>query len=285
MLREVRAKDLAQLVERLRPLKRPPDRRPAAGGRPALGQPARRRRPAPGAGRPRRASTASRCATGPCARGWCWRRSASRSPPPPSPGTCAAARSSSSPSGPRASTGTTCRPPASPSACSTSPPRSTASATREREWLEYAALLHDLGYSIHYRGHHKHAYYLITNAVLDAFDQREIEIIAHVARYHRGAAPKASHPTLAALKPWQQRIIRKLAALLRVADSLDRTHASRVEEIYCAIAAGPQGHPGGALPLRRGPRARGRPRAWPLLREGLRLLPLTCARGWKLREI
>lgn len=107
--------------------------------------------------------------------------------------------------------------------------------SREREWLEYAALLHDIGYSIHYRGHHKHAYYLISNAVLDAFDPREIEIIAHVARYHRGATPKASHPTLAALKTWQQRIIHKLAALLRVADALDRTHASRVEEIYGAI--------------------------------------------------
>jgi exopolyphosphatase / guanosine-5'-triphosphate,3'-diphosphate pyrophosphatase len=106
---------------------------------------------------------------------------------------------------------------------------------REREWLEYAALLHDIGYSIHYKGHHKHAYYLITNAVLDAFDQREIEIIAHVARYHRGAAPKDDHPTLAPLKPWQKRTIRKLAALLRVADALDRTHASRVEEIYCSI--------------------------------------------------
>ena len=118
-------------------------------------------------------------------------------------------------------------------ACSTSPPRSTASGAREREWLEYAALLHDIGYSIHYRGHHKHAYYLITNAVLDAFDQREIEIIAHVARYHRGATPKASHPTMAPLKPWQRRTIRKLAALIRVADALDRTHASRVDEIYC----------------------------------------------------
>jgi exopolyphosphatase/guanosine-5'-triphosphate,3'-diphosphate pyrophosphatase len=107
--------------------------------------------------------------------------------------------------------------------------------SREREWLEYAALLHDIGYSIHYKGHHKHAYYLITSAVLDAFDQREIEILAHVARYHRGAAPKASHPTMAALKPWQQRTIRKLAALIRVADALDRTHASRVDEIYCAI--------------------------------------------------
>jgi exopolyphosphatase/guanosine-5'-triphosphate,3'-diphosphate pyrophosphatase len=113
--------------------------------------------------------------------------------------------------------------------------------TREREWLEYAALLHDIGYSIHYRGHHKHAYYLITHAVLDAFDPREIEILAHVARYHRGSTPKASHPTLAALKPWQQRIIRKLAAVIRVADALDRTHASRVEEFYGSIRDGRKG--------------------------------------------
>lgn len=106
---------------------------------------------------------------------------------------------------------------------------------REREWLEYAALLHDIGYAIHYRNHHKHTYYLISSATLDAFDPREMEIIAHVARYHRGPTPKRSHATLAPLKPWQQRTIRQLAALLRLADALDRTHASRVEEIYGSI--------------------------------------------------
>ncbi len=107
---------------------------------------------------------------------------------------------------------------------------------REREWLEYAALLHDIGYVIQYRNHHKHAYYLITNASLDAFDRREIEIVAHVARYHRGPTPKAHrHPSLAVLEPWQRRTIRQLAALLRLADALDRTHASRVDELFCAI--------------------------------------------------
>jgi len=107
---------------------------------------------------------------------------------------------------------------------------------REREWLEYAALLHDIGYSINYQNHHKHSYYLIVNATLDAFDPREVEIIAHVARYHRGTRPRPERQeTLAALKPWQQRTIVKLTALLRVADALDRTHASRVEEVYAAI--------------------------------------------------
>jgi exopolyphosphatase/guanosine-5'-triphosphate,3'-diphosphate pyrophosphatase len=107
--------------------------------------------------------------------------------------------------------------------------------SREREWLEYAALLHDIGYSIHYRNHHKHSYYLVLNANLDAFDPREVEILAHLARYHRGPAPKRSHPEFAVLKPWQQRTIRQLTALLRVGDSLDRTHASRVEDIYGSI--------------------------------------------------
>jgi exopolyphosphatase/guanosine-5'-triphosphate,3'-diphosphate pyrophosphatase len=109
---------------------------------------------------------------------------------------------------------------------------------REREWLEHAALLHDIGYSIHYRNHHKHSYYLISNASLDGFDQPEVEIVAHVARYHRGNEPKPSHTTFAALKPWQQKTVRRLAVLLRVADALDRTHASRVQEIYGAIRGG-----------------------------------------------
>ncbi len=106
---------------------------------------------------------------------------------------------------------------------------------REREWLEYAALLHDIGYSIHYQKHHEHSFYLIRNAALDAFDPSEVEIVALVARFHRGSAPKPGHPALAGAKPWQQKTIRTLAALLRVADALDRTHASRVEQIFCSI--------------------------------------------------
>jgi len=106
---------------------------------------------------------------------------------------------------------------------------------REREWLEHAALLHDVGYSIHFQRHHKHSQYLISTAGLDAFDPREIEIVAHVARYHRGARPQAGHETFAALEAWQQRVIERLAALLRVANALDRTHAARVVELYASL--------------------------------------------------
>lgn len=106
---------------------------------------------------------------------------------------------------------------------------------REREWLEFAALLHDIGHSIHFERHHKHSHYLITTADLDGFDRREIEIIAEVARYHRGAPPRLRHPSFAALRPWQQRTVEKLTALLRVANALDCTHATRVVELYASL--------------------------------------------------
>lgn len=106
---------------------------------------------------------------------------------------------------------------------------------REREWLEHAALLHDIGYAIHYRGHHKHSQYLIESAALDAFDPQEVAVLAQVARYHRGARPKPGHAGFAALRPWQQRVVVRLAALLRVADALDRTHAGRIERLHAVI--------------------------------------------------
>ena len=64
---------------------------------------------------------------------------------------------------------------------------------REREWLEYAALLHDVGVHISYDRHHRHSYYLIKNGDLRGFEPQEIEVIALVARYHRQATPKKSH--------------------------------------------------------------------------------------------
>jgi exopolyphosphatase/guanosine-5'-triphosphate,3'-diphosphate pyrophosphatase len=106
---------------------------------------------------------------------------------------------------------------------------------RERDWLEAASLLHDVGYSIHFQRHHKHSHYLISTSDLDAWDPREVEIVAHVARYHRGALPKPRHESFAALGDWQRETVRKLAALLRVANALDRTHAARVVELHASL--------------------------------------------------
>jgi exopolyphosphatase/guanosine-5'-triphosphate,3'-diphosphate pyrophosphatase len=96
---------------------------------------------------------------------------------------------------------------------------------REREWLEYAALMHDVGMHISYPRHHKHSYYLIKNGDLRGFDPQEIEVMALVALYHRRGVPKKSQAEYADLPADRRRAVRLLSAILRVAESLDRSHA------------------------------------------------------------
>ena len=99
---------------------------------------------------------------------------------------------------------------------------------REREWLEYAALLHDIGVDISYARHHKHSYYLIKNGDLRGFEPEEIEVIALVARYHRRVAPKRAHEEYGGLSSDFRRTVKVLSAMLRVAEGLDRSHQQSV---------------------------------------------------------
>jgi exopolyphosphatase / guanosine-5'-triphosphate,3'-diphosphate pyrophosphatase len=102
---------------------------------------------------------------------------------------------------------------------------------REREHLEYAAILHDVGVHISYEGHHKHSYYLIKNGDLRGFEPHEIDIIALVARYHRQATPKRKHEEFGHLRRRDRRMVRTLAAILRLAESLDRSHAQTIADL------------------------------------------------------
>jgi len=102
---------------------------------------------------------------------------------------------------------------------------------REREWLEYAGLLHDIGVHISYEEHHKHSAYLIRNGGLRGFDPAEIEMIALLSRYHRLSPPKKSHPEYRALKSSQRKSVKALAAILRLAEGLDRSHAQVVRNL------------------------------------------------------
>ncbi len=108
---------------------------------------------------------------------------------------------------------------------------------REREWLEYAALLHDAGVHISYERHHRHSYYLIKNGELRGFAPLEIEIIALLARYHRQATPKKTHDGYGLLKGSLRRTVRTLAAMLRLAEGLDRSHA----QVVTALDVVPKG--------------------------------------------
>jgi exopolyphosphatase/guanosine-5'-triphosphate,3'-diphosphate pyrophosphatase len=96
---------------------------------------------------------------------------------------------------------------------------------REREWLEYGALLHDVGVHISYERHHRHSYYLIKNGDLRGFDPQEIEVMALIARYHRQATPKKSHEGYGDLRAPLRRTVKTLSAMVRLAEGLDRSHA------------------------------------------------------------
>jgi exopolyphosphatase/guanosine-5'-triphosphate,3'-diphosphate pyrophosphatase len=100
-----------------------------------------------------------------------------------------------------------------------------ALSDREREWLEYGALLHDVGVHISYERHHRHSYYLIKNGDLRGFDPQEIEVIALIARYHRQATPKKAHDGYGDLKSPLRRTVKVLSAMVRLAEGLDRSHA------------------------------------------------------------
>jgi exopolyphosphatase/guanosine-5'-triphosphate,3'-diphosphate pyrophosphatase len=103
--------------------------------------------------------------------------------------------------------------------------------------LNAAAILHDIGLFIGYPKHHKHSYYLIKSAAPAAFDQTELDIIANVARYHRKSHPSPKHLPFSQLSPFQQDVVRKLSALLRVADGLDYGHQSKVGSVKCKLNA------------------------------------------------
>ena len=102
---------------------------------------------------------------------------------------------------------------------------------REREWLEYGALLHDVGVHISYERHHRHSYYLIKNGDLRGFDPQEIEVIALIARYHRQATPKKSHDGYGDLKGALRKTVKRLSAMVRLAEGLDRSHAQALAGI------------------------------------------------------
>ena len=102
---------------------------------------------------------------------------------------------------------------------------------RAREWLEYAAVLHDVGHHISFDRHHRHSYYLIKNGGLRGFEPAEIEAIALMARHHRRSEPRKSRAPFAALAGPARRAVRAGAAMLRLAESLDRSHSRVIEHV------------------------------------------------------
>lgn len=103
------------------------------------------------------------------------------------------------------------------------------------ELIESAALIANVGYLINFEGHHKHSYHLIVNSELPGFERRQLQILANVARYHRGTRPKKRHENFAELSLEDQQRVCALAAILRLALALDRTHQQNVAEVRARV--------------------------------------------------
>jgi len=108
----------------------------------------------------------------------------------------------------------------------------------DRPLLEAAARLQDVGYLINYDQHHKHSYHLILHSRLEGFQSHELELIANVARYHRGADPKRKHENFGQLSSRDQDRVRHMAAILRVAGGLDRSNTQQVSDVHVDVDKG-----------------------------------------------
>lgn len=106
----------------------------------------------------------------------------------------------------------------------------------EKFFLQCGALLHDIGLIEGEEAHHKTALRIILRTPLLPFNNRERLLIGSIARYHRRATPKEKHDHYLALTPEDRERVRMLAGILRIADALDYSHQSLVQDIQAEIA-------------------------------------------------
>jgi len=106
---------------------------------------------------------------------------------------------------------------------------------KERDMLEAAALLHDIGYNKGEKEHHKQSLKMIRKSDLEGWTSKDKLIIGNIARYHTNSLPHKRHKKFTALSKKNQRKVLKLAALLRIADGLDRSHSDAIKNLSCKI--------------------------------------------------
>lgn len=104
----------------------------------------------------------------------------------------------------------------------------------DRELLDAAATLHDIGTTLDYYRHHKHGAYLLTMSALNGFSHRELALIALLVRYHRRGGPRlGAYKRLS--EPGDHRRLLQLTTFLRLAESLERARAGRIADVRVAV--------------------------------------------------
>ena len=102
---------------------------------------------------------------------------------------------------------------------------------RDRDILLAAGLLHDIGATVSYKKHHKHSRDIILRSGVQGFSEGEVRVIANVARYHRKKTPSTDHDLFRRLADRDRERVKRLSAILRIADGLDRSYTNAVSDI------------------------------------------------------
>lgn len=106
----------------------------------------------------------------------------------------------------------------------------------EREILEFAALLHDIGQFISFKQYHKNSRFILKQTDPRGFTDEEMLLIGHLVRYHCKAKPSNKHKKFKKLSKSHRRIIKLLSGILRIAVALNKTKNQRVKRISCQIS-------------------------------------------------
>lgn len=103
--------------------------------------------------------------------------------------------------------------------------------------LKVAAMMHDCGMRIKYYNHQRHSWYMILNSTLYGVTHREIVLAAFTACCHRkediNLIDWARYRDVVSEEDLE--VIKKLGVMLRIAESLDRSHSGNVKSVNCDI--------------------------------------------------
>lgn len=104
-------------------------------------------------------------------------------------------------------------------------------SSRERLLLRIAIILHDCGAFVNAKSSYRSTHAIISRLEIIGLSLIETELIASIAFYHNRDISDFNSGPYIYLSPEEKVMVSKLAAIMRLADSLNRSHAQKFSDI------------------------------------------------------
>jgi exopolyphosphatase/guanosine-5'-triphosphate,3'-diphosphate pyrophosphatase len=111
-------------------------------------------------------------------------------------------------------------------------------STEYRDWLEAAAMLHEVGAYVNRAGRHRHTYYIIANSEIFGYTPQQRRLIATIARYIGKSRPASDERPLKQLAPGERKHLPRAVVLLRMAAALNQGRSHSVTHVRPRIKDG-----------------------------------------------